>query len=265
MSIDAFTALKTVEELEKLLREQQEQMERYRLRVRELEEQVRLLKKALFGPRSEKSPPPEEDGPQQLRLFNEAEVLTVQEEQKPSESVTVPEHTRQKPRRKPLPPELPRVEVIHDIPEEQKVCACGSPLVCIGREVSEKLDYIPAKIQVIQDVRLKYACNSCEGVESEGPTVQIAPAPPQIIPKGLASPGLLAHIAVSKYADALPLYRQEKIFERHGIDISRSTMAEWMVRAAKACEPVMELLRQLLLTGPLVNVDETPVQVLKEP
>jgi transposase len=95
--------------------------------------------------------------------------------------------------------------------------------------------------------------------------VQIAPAPPQIIPKGLASPGLLAHIAVSKYADALPLYRQEKIFERHGIDISRSTMAEWMVRAAKACEPVMELLRQLLLTGPLVNVDETPVQVLKEP
>ena len=265
MSIDAFTALKTVEELEKLLREQQEQMGRYRLRVQELEEQVRLLKKALFGPRSEKSPPPEEDGPQQLRLFNEAEVLTAQEEQKPSESVTVPEHTRQKPRRKPLPPELPRVEVIHDIPEEQKVCACGSPLVCIGREVSEKLDYIPAKIQVIQDVRLKYACKSCEGVESEGPTVQIAPAPPQIIPKGLASPGLLAHIAVSKYADALPLYRQEKIFERHGIDISRSTMAGWMVRAADACEPVMELLRQLLLTGPLVNVDETPVQVLKEP
>ncbi len=124
---------------------------------------------------------------------------------------------------------------------------------------------IPAKIQVIRDVRLKYACKSCEGVEDEEPTVQIAPAPPAIIPKGLATPGLLAHIAVSKYADALPLYRQEKMFARYGIEISRSTMAGWMVRVANACEPVMGLLGRLLLTGPLVNVDETPVQVLNEP
>ena len=105
----------------------------------------------------------------------------------------------------------------------------------------------------------------CEGVESDGPTVLIAPPPPQIIPKGIATPGLLAHVAVSKYADALPLYRQEKMFERGGIDISRSTMAGWMVMAAKSCAPVMDLLYEELHAGPLINVDETPVQVLNEP
>jgi transposase len=102
-------------------------------------------------------------------------------------------------------------------------------------------------------------------VESEGPTVKIAPPPAQIIPKGIATPGLLAHIAISKYADALPLYRQEKIFERCGIDLSRSTMASWMVKVAESCTPVMDLLYKELLVGPLVNVDETPLQVLKEP
>ena len=102
-------------------------------------------------------------------------------------------------------------------------------------------------------------------MESDGPTVLIAPPPPQIIPKGIATPGLLAHVAVSKYADALPLYRQEKMFERCGIEISRSTMAGWMVMAAKSCTPVMELLYKELQAGPLINVDETPVQVLNEP
>ena len=106
---------------------------------------------------------------------------------------------------------------------------------------------------------------SCEGVESDGPTVVIAPPPAQIIPKGIATPGLLAHVAVSKYADALPLYRQERIFERYGIEISRSTMAGWMVMVAESANPVMDLYYKGLLAGPLVNIDETPVQVLKEP
>jgi transposase len=135
----------------------------------------------------------------------------------------------------------------------------------IGEEVSEKLDIVPAKVRVIRNIRPKYACKKCQGLETEGPTVKIAPTPPEIIPKGIATPGLLAHIAVAKYVDALPLYRQEKIFARSGIELSRSTMAGWMVKVAQACGPIMELLRKELLSGPLINADETPVQVLDEP
>lgn len=227
-----------------------------------LEEQIRVLKKTIFGRKSEKRTV-EEQGAQQLHLFNEAEVLV---EQNPEQkSVTVPEHTRQKPKRKPLPPDLPRIEVIEDIDESEKICACGAELSRIGEEVCEKLDIIPAKIQVTRIIRPKYACKSCEGVESDGPTVKIAPPPPQIIPKGIASPGLVAHIAVSKYCDALPLYRQEKIFSRYGIELTRSTMAAWMVTAAECCKPLMDLLYKELLIGPLINVDETPLQVLNEP
>ena len=137
----------------------------------------------------------------------------------------------------------------------------------IGEEVSEKLDIEPAKVRVLRHIRYKYACTNpnCEGVGTEGPTVQIAPLPPEMIPKGIATPGLLAHIAISKYQDALPLYRQEKIFSRHGIDLSRSTMAGWMVKSAEVCNPLMDLVQKELLTGPLVNCDETPVQVMHEP
>ena len=228
-----------------------------------LEEQIRVLKKQIFGSKSEKRRPDETEGGAQLHLFNEAEALV--EENKEKASVIVPEHTRQRPKRNPLPENLPRVEVIEDIEESEKVCACGAKLSRIGEDVSEKLDIIPAKIQVIRTIRPKYACKSCEGVESDGPTVKIAPPPPQIIPKGIATPGLLAYVAVSKYADALPLYRQEKIFERIGVGINRSTMAGWMVMVGQGSKPIVELLYKGLHSGPLINVDETPVQVLSEP
>lgn len=216
----------------------------------------------IFASRSEKRHPDDDEGGQQLHLFNEAEELVEKAAEKP---LIIPQHTRQKPRRKPLPEDLPRIEVIQDIEESEKVCQCGAPLTRIGEEVCEKLDIIPAKIQVIRIIRPKYACKSCEGVESEGPTVIIAPPQPQIIPKGIATPGLLAHVAVSKYADSLPLYRQEKIFERCAIELNRSTMAGWMVAVSQSCRPVMELLQKKLCSGPLINIDETPLQVLKEP
>lgn len=235
--------------------------ERYSLRIEYLEERVRLLTKALFGRKSEKRPL--ESELRQLQLFNEAEALVA--EIKKEEPIEVPAHKRQRPKRKPLPDDLPRVDEIHDIPEEQKICGCGAGMSRIGEEVSEKLDIVPAKVQVIRQIRLKYACKNCEGVESDGPTVQIAPVPPQIIPKGIATPGLLAHIAVSKYCDALPLYRQEKIFSRHGIEITRSTMSSWMVMVADKSKVLMALLQQELISGLLVNADETPVQVLDEP
>ncbi|MFZ0930813.1 MAG: IS66 family transposase [Syntrophobacteraceae bacterium] len=226
-----------------------------------LEGQIRVLKKALFAPKSEKRPGEEQES-SQLHMFNEAEVLVEKEAQK---KLVIAEHTRQKPKRKPLPPELPRIEVIEDIDESEKICACGAELSRIGEEVCEKLDYIPAKIRVIRIIRPKYACKSCEGVESDEPTVKIAPPPAQIIPKGIATPGLIAHVAISKYADALPLYRQEKIFARLGIELTRSTMAGWIVMAADRCNRLIELLYRELLSGPLINADETTLQVLNEP
>jgi len=255
MATDTLRLPKTTEELEAIIQP-------YESRIEYLEQRVNVLEKMIFASKSEKRRPDEDEGGRQLHLFNEAEDLVEKAEERP---LTIPEHTRQKPRRKHLPQDLPRIEVVHDIEESEKVCQCGAQLSRIGEDVCEKLDIVPAKIQVIRHIRPKYACKSCEGVESEGPTVRIAPPPPQIIPKGIATPGLIAYVAVSKYADALPLYRQEKIFERIGIDLSRSTMAGWMVKAAQSCEPVMDLLYKKLHSGPLINVDETPVQVLNEP
>ena len=160
---------------------------------------------------------------------------------------------------------LPRVERVIDLPEQDKQCGCGHPLVRIGEDCAERLDVIPPKIQVIRMVRRKYACHHCEGSGDEDrPAVRMAP-PPALIPKGLASEGLLAFIATAKFCDALPLYRQERQFTRLGVDLSRRTMSDWMIAAAGACEPLLELLREQLRSGPKLQIDETTVQVLKEP
>lgn len=229
-------------------------------RIDYLEERIRLLQNELFGRKSEKQKFPEKDQ-LQLCLFDEPELP----EPEKFATITVPAHTRKKSGRKPLPKDLPRIDVIHDIDESEKICACGCQLSRIGQEESEKLDIIPAKMQVIHHIRYKYACKNCEGVEDDGPTVKIAPLPIQFIPKGIATPGLVAQILVSKYEDALPFYRQEKIFARLGVDIPRSSMCGWSIKAAEHCKPVLELLHRKILSGPLVNIDETPVQVMKEP
>jgi transposase len=227
-----------------------------------LVEQVRHLNTILYGRKSEKS----DYNQDQLYIFNEAEkiVATSAEEEKAAE-ITVPAHTRKKTGRRPLPADLPREVVVHDLKEEDKVCNCGANLSRIGEEVTEKLDIVPAKMRVIKSIRYKYACKSCEGVESEGGAVLIAPVAPQLIPQGIATEGLLAYILVAKYADALPLYRQEKIFERIGVDISRATMANWAIHVGQKCEPLMDLLWREIQSGPLINMDETPLQVLNEP
>jgi len=234
-----------------------------REKIQYLEEQVRLLKNEIFGRKSEKRPAPDDN---QIYLFNEVAVaLSEKVEKSASENVVVPEHSRRKPGRKPLPPELPRIEIIHDLDESEKSCGCGSQLKRIGEEVCEKLDYVPARIQVERHIRYKYACPACEGVDDEGPTVKIAPCPIQFIPKSMATAGLVAHIVTAKFEDALPLYRQEKIFDRLGIDLPRATMAGWMIKAAEKAAPIIELFHREIRSGPLVNIDETPVQVLNEP
>ena len=234
---------------------------KYREKIHYLEEQLRLFKNELFGRSSEKRDEPHSD---QMPLFNGDDDAACDTETS-DDTIVISAHARKKRGRKALPKDLERIDIIHDLTEEQKQCGCGVRLSLIGEEVSEKLDYIPAKLRVERHIRYKYACKVCEGVFDDGPTVKIAPAPVQLIPKSNATAGLLAHIAVSKFSDAVPLYRQQKIFDRLGIEMSRAVMAKWMVQAAGSCTGLIDLLREEIRGGPLINIDESPLQVLKEP
>jgi transposase len=221
--------------------------------IENLEEALRLIRHKMFGRKSEAAPR------EQLGLFNEAEAILDTEDGGEAE-VRVPAHTRKRGGRRPLPEALPRIEILHDLPEAEKVCPTdGHALVEISREVSEQLEVIPATVQVLQHVRPKYACPACKT------GVRIAPMPPAMVPKSLASPSLLAYVAVSKYADALPLYRQEAMLERAGIDLSRATLASWMVKFGQGVQPLVNLMREELIAGDFLQMDETRFQVLKEP
>jgi len=120
------------------------------------------------------------------------------------------------------------------------------------------LDVVPMQIQVIRHIRKQYACDCCEG------DIKLAPKPKQAIEKSQASSGLLAYVAVSKYADSLPLYRQSQIFKRLDIELNRSTLASWMIRCGELVQPLMNRLEEQLLTANYLHMDETPVQVLNE-
>lgn len=218
------------------------------------QEQIAWLKRRLFGRSSEQSPAPH---PDQGRLFNEAEVLAATAA---AESVAIPAHTRTKRGRKRLAAELPRIDVLHDLPESEKVCAKdGTALVQIGEETSEQLDYQPAKLRVLKHIRPKYACPCC----ATG-AVKTAPVPVQLLPKSLATPSLLAQIVTAKYVDGLPLHRQEAQFARLGVGLGRATMANWLIKlGTEHVVPLINLMNEQLLTAPLVHCDETSLQVLK--
>ena len=258
--VDALRALALHQQTEldaqsDVLAERARRIDEQAAQIRQLEEYVRLLRHQRFGRTSEKA------SREQLGLFNEAEVAADAAEKEDAQGgVEVAAHTRSPRGRRPLPSFLPRVEIVHDLPEAEKVCAAdGTALVRIGEEVCEQVEIIPATIRVLRHVRPKYACSTCHA------GVHVAPLPPQPIPKSLASPALLAHVAVSKYADGLPLYRQETILGRIGIELPRATLASWMVRAGELVQPLVNLLRDELLAGGLAQCDETPFQVLKEP
>jgi transposase len=224
--------------------------------LRTLREYIRLLKHQRFGRKSEQA------NDEQIWLFNEAEATFPDPDpgEEADDSVFVEAHTRKKRGRKPLPDWIPRVEILHDLPDDEKVCGeDGTALERIGEEVSEQLEFIPAKLRVLRHVRPKYACPTCRT------GIHTAPMPPQPIPKSLASPTLLAHVAVSKYADGLPLYRQETMFQRLGIDLPRASLAHWMVKTGELVQPLVNLLREDLLASGFVQCDETRYQVLKEP
>ncbi len=243
------------EQLEADKQAAEQKNEQLKVQVLTLTEQLNLALARRYAASSEKL------SPDQICLFDEAELDGEAESGTAADTddeVTVAAHKRKKRGRKPIPDHLPRIEVIHEIPESERRCDHDGQLLAeIDEVICEQLDIIPAKIQVIRHIRKKYACDC-------GQCVKTAPLPAQPIPKSMASPGLLAHIAVSKYQDALPLYRQETILQRIGVDIPRATLCNWMIQVGQLIQPLMNLLEDRLLSYDIVQMDETTVQVLKE-
>jgi len=232
-----------------------------------LEEKYKSLQRQLYGKKSEKLSPKDEH---QMRLFNETEEGSGEENEparQAEETTEVKGHTRKKRGRKPLPAYIDREEVIHDLSEKEKACpCCGKERPVIGEVTSEELDIIPPKMIVNKHIRKKYGPCRCKEFEAkEIPEIKTAAMPPRLIPQGIASAGLVAYTVTAKFCDALPFYRQSKIFERLDIELSRATLCNWTMLAAEKCQPLIELMIDEIRGGPVIRMDETSLQVLKEP
>ena len=237
-------------------------IQNYESRIEYLLEQMNLLKRFRFTSKSEKLTD-EEIG--QGRLFNEVEEGVREAEDKTKETIQIAAHSRKKGGRKPLPDNLPTEEIIHDLPESEKVHSCGQTMVKIGEEVTKRLKLIPQQMIVEVHKRYKYAC-PCQGIDTEGRegAIRTASLPPQLIPQSITTPSLLAYLFTSKFLDALPFYRQEKIFSRFGVEITRQTMCNWAMQVSDTMQVMKDLMEEDLLKNDIIGMDETWVQVLNE-
>lgn len=204
----------------------------------------------------------------QGHLFDEAEMLAVgsteaQDIAPIPESVasadTAKSETKARGKRAPLPDELPRVEIIHDVPEADRTCGCGTPMVVIGQQISEQLDIVPMQIRVLRHIRNTYGC----AASVHAPIT--AALPPQPLPKSNASPDFIAMLLTVKFVDGLPLTRFNKVLARHKMPVPVQTLARWVIGAAETTlQPLFNLVRDILFDGRFIHMDESVVQVLKE-
>jgi transposase len=239
-----------------------EQQKAFEARLLEFYERLRLARQRLFGRSSESHAG-------QGWLFNEAEAL-LKSAPEASQTAALPPAaaaadsrsklaSRARGKRGPLPAELPRIAVLHELPEAERTCACGAPMVEIGEDISEQLDIVPMQVRVLRHIRKRYGC-------PQGDTAPVsAPAPAQVLPKSNASNDLLAMLLTTKYVDGLPLARFEYVLARAGLIVPRQTLARWVIGTAQALQPIVNLMRDALLEADVIHMDETPVQVLKEP
>jgi transposase len=217
-----------------------------------LKEEYLALKRLLYGPRRERLT----EDPNQQHLFD-SEALT---------SVPVPEPTLENPPqsskqrkghgRRPIPDHVPRRDVLHDVPEEERTCGCGREKAKIGEDTAEQLDYEPGKLVVLRHIYPKYACSCCKDGVTAAPRVASS------IAGGLAGPGLLSYVLVSKFAVHIPLYRQQDELARAGVFLARSTLCDWIGQCAVVFRPLVDLMRNRVLQSHAINADETPVPVL---
>lgn len=234
-----------IEKAEKVLRQKDQYIEK-------LTYELAYLRRIKFARSSEQL------SALQLSLLDDvtdADIAALESELAQLTPKTTPTDTANtQPKRQTLPKDLPRKTITHE--PDNALCACGCQLQRIGEDVTEKLDYIPGTFQVERHVRGKWVCKDCD-------TLTQAPMPPQIIDKGLPTAGLLAHLLLAKYVDHLPLYRQATIFERAGVNLNRSTLAEWVGLCGVHLTPLADALKSELLTQDVLHVDETPVAMLK--
>ncbi|MEM0955975.1 MAG: IS66 family transposase [Pseudomonadota bacterium] len=233
------------------LQERDAAIERLKIEKEHLTHEIAILRRHRFGKRSESK----SRSPQQSLLDDlvDEDIAGIETELEALAEPDTQARPRSKPRRQPLPPQLPRTEIHHD--PESTTCECGCQLIRIGEDISEKLDYAPGQFSVERHIRSKWACRQCE-------TVTQAPVAPHIIDKGIPTTNLLAQVLISKYADHLPLYRQEQIYARAGVELPRSTLADWVGRCGVELTPLIERLRACLLGHAVLHADETPVPML---
>jgi transposase len=238
------------ERLRELLAHSRREVAAMRVLVEKLTHEMAVLKRMKFAARSESY------SPEQRSLLEEAidaDSTAIEEEIDQAEGKPAAVDKRQA-KRQPLPAHLPRREVRHEPADTN--CRCGCAMKRIGEDISEKLDYVPGVFTVERHVRGKWVCAACETLVQE-------PVAPHIIDKGIPTPGLLAQVLVAKYADHLPLYRQEAIFARAGFAIPRSTLAQWVGTCGVRLQPLVDAMREELLTHAVLHADETPVPMLK--
>jgi transposase len=218
-------------------------------KIDKLTQELALYRRWKYGARAERL------SADQIKLFDETCATDIAAIEKEIEKLGPPakETEKRQPKRAPLPPQLPRTDIHHE--PESTTCRCGCTLKRIGEDVAEKLDYTPGTISVERHIRGKWVCDHCE-------TLTQAPVPAQVIDKGLPTAGMLAHVAVSKFADHLPLYRLSGILGRSGLVIPPSTLGQWAGETGVALQPVVDALKDAVLTRRVLHADETPVAML---
>jgi transposase len=241
-----------IESLRRLVIEQQALLLSREVEIEKLKIELARLKRLRYGRSSEKL----DERIAQLELvLEELEASEAQLEPLKASLEVRDVQTPSPPRvRRPLPEHLPRESVVH---QPQCTCPeCGAALRPLGEDVAEVLEYVPGRFRVIRHVRPKLSCGRCS-------TIVQSPAPSRPIAKGFAGPGLLAHVLVSKYCDHLPLYRQSEIYAREGVELARSTLADWVGESSALLEPLVETLEREVLSADKVHADDTPVPVLQ--
>jgi transposase len=236
--------------------------------VENLSDTVNKLQKVIFGQSSEKTRYVLDKDSNQISLFNEAEELADDESPEPKAETIVAGHVRKKKRtREQIAANLPVIEIICDLPKEEQICdICESKLRYLGKEhVRDELEIIPAQVRVLRYVRYNYVCTQCELETTEANVIK-SPVPQPVMKKSLASPSSVAHVMYEKYANAMPLYRQEQDWKNKGVDIPRATLANWIIQSSNQwLRPIYEEMKKYLLTQDVIHADETVIQVLKEP
>ena len=226
-----------------------------RLEIEKLRIQLARLRRMQFGQSSEKL----DRQIEQLELQLEDMETGASLEESAAQASGPPSRrpAKMQPKRRPLPDHLPREEILHQ-PEGNQACtcrACGAAMARLGEDITEVLDYVPGHFKVLRHVRPKYACTACDGIAQ-------APAAALPTPRGRAAPGMMAHVLVAKYCDHLPLYRQSAIYAREGLELDRSTLADWVGQAAWLLDPLVAAIRKHVFAADKIHGDDTPVPVL---